>query len=401
VSLRRSACLGGLAVTVSVTVTVFPASVPAGAAVQQVLLPGPTPYPTQSPPLVAAGAVPTRPLPFTIHARVAERVQAGVGPDGEIVSVRALHRLALTGQGDYLIVIGAPVVDVHAGPGSQSEPGLRIGQILWSGFSPGKKLLVADAELSARAAARFLPLRLHVTRAGGRYSLTVTNATVLSETAYEGKGFPRQLAKLLDRTRAQSLAGERLESAYASVEGRVRQRPAYIAAPVSVQGVLRFPTVPASVRGATLRGRSVSFSAVLGDADPLSLRVDVRGGGTPHLRLVAEPTKLVRALAPPAASSWVAALRKRPIPSRVLLRTLIDTRMQLVRSDQYQTFLANPDPQGSAKTVYVYESVLAPTPKGSPAAASSSGDGHALMLALALVGSVLGIGAALVFWAHS
>jgi hypothetical protein len=401
VSLRRGACLGGLAVTVTVTVTVFPAPVPASAAVEQVLLPGPTPYPTPSPPLAAVGVVPTRPLPFTIHARVAERVHAGVGRDGEIVSLRALHRLTLTGKGDYLIVIGAPVEDVHAGPGSQSEPGLRIGQILWSGFSPGKKLLVADAELSAGAATRFLPLRLLVTRAGGRYSLTVTNATVLSETSYEGKGFPRQLATLLDRTRAQSLAGERLDSASVSVEGRVRQRPAHIAAPVAVQGVLRFPTVPTSVRGATLRGRSVSFSSVLGDAGPLSLRVDVRGGGTPHLRLVAEPTKLVRALAPPAASSWVAALRKRPIPSRVLLRTLIDTRTQLVRSDQYQAFLANPDPQGAAKTVYVYESAAAPTPKGSPSAESGSGNGDALVLTLALVGSVLGIGLALVIWAHS
>ena len=400
-SLRRGAWLGGLAVTVTVTVTVFPAPVPASAAVEQVLLPGPTPYPTPSPPLAATGVVPTKPLPFTIHARVAERVHAGVGPDGEIVSLRALHRLALTGQGDYLIVIGAPVEDVHAGPGSQSEPGLRIGQILWSGFSPGKKLLVADTELSASAAARFLPLRLHVTRVGGRYSLTVTNATVLSETAYQASAVPRQLARLLDRTRAQSLAGERLKSAYASVEGRVRQRPARIAAPVAVQGVLRFPTVPASVRGATLRGRSVSFSAVLGDASPLSLRVDVRGGGTPHLRLVAEPTKLVRALAPPAGASWAAALRRRPIPSRVLLRTLIDTRMQLARSDQYQAFLANPDPQGAAKTVYVYESAAAPTPKGSPSAESSSGNGDALVLTLALVGSVLGIGVALVIWAHS
>jgi hypothetical protein len=397
VSLRRGVCLGGLAVTV--TVTVFPA-VSAGAAVEQVLLPGPTPYPTPSPPLAATGVVPTRPLPFTIHARVAERVHAGVGPDGEIVSLRALHRLALTGKGDYLIVIGAPVVDVHAGPGSQSEPGLRIGQILWSGFSPGKKLLVADAELSAGAAARFLPLRLHVTRAGGQYSLTVTNATTLSETAYQASAVPRQLARLLDRTRAQSLAGERLESAYASVEGRVRQRPARIAAPVAVQGVLRFPTVPASVRGATLRGRSVSFSAVLGDASLLSLRVDVRGGGTPHLRLVARPTKLVRALAPPAGESWAAALRRRPIPSGVLLRTLIDTRMQLVRSDQYQAFLANPDPQGATRTVYVYESAAAPTPKGSPVE-SSSGDGDALVLALALVGSVVAIGAAVVLWAHS
>ena len=75
--------------------------------------------------------------------------------------------------------------------------------------------------------------------------------------------------------------------------------------------------------------------------------------------------------------------------------------MQLVRSDQYQAFLANPDPQGAAKTVYVYESAAAPTPKGSPPVESSSGDGDALVLALALVGSVVAIAAAVVLWAHS
>ena len=221
--------------------------------------------------------------------------------------------------------------------------------------------------------ARFLPLRLHVTRAGGRCSLTVTNATVLSETSYEGKGFPRQLATLLDRTRAQSLAGERLDSAYASVEGRVRQRPARIAAPVAVRACSAFRPCPprcAEPRFAGGRSRSLRSSATRARSP---CAVDVRGGGTPHLRLVAEPTKLVRALAPRRPRAWVTALRKRPIPSRVLLRTLIDTRMQLVRSDQYQAFLANPDPQGAAKTVYVYESAAAPTPKGSPSTESGSG----------------------------
>jgi hypothetical protein len=108
----------------------------------------------------------------------------------------------------------------------------------------------------------------------------------------------------------------------------------------------------------------------------------------------------VHALRPPGAPSWVAALRRRAIPADVLLRRLIDTRMQLVRSDQYQAFLSNPDPQGTSRTVYIYETTAAPVRKAASAPNPGSG-GNGLMLALALAGSVLGVGAALVLWAYS
>jgi hypothetical protein len=395
VTLRRTVGLAGAAVALAA-----PAS--AAASVQQVLLPGPTPYPTQSPPLVAGGAPAPVSFPFAIRGRAAERVLAGVGPDGRLVSVRVLHRLVLTGKGDYLIVIGAPVEDVRTGAGSDSQPGLRTDQILWSGFSPGKKVLAADARLRAPEAGAFLPLRLHAVREGDRYSLTVTNATTLSQIAYAGNGFPRQLADLLDQTRRESLAGERLTTVYASVDGlvRVRKDAARTSAPLRVDGSLRFPAAPESARGGTVRGKTVTFSTVLGDDSPLSLRVDVRGGGgAPRLRVVARPTKLVRALAPPGASSWAVAVRRRAIRAEVLLRRLIDARMQLVRSDQYQAFLSNPDPQGRSRTVYVYESAAAPRPKATPAPEPGSGGG--LVLALAIAGSVLGAAAVLVLWAHS
>jgi len=392
---RRRALL-----TAAVVAVAAPASV--SGAVQQVLLPGPTPYPTPSPPLQVNGASPASPLAFTVHAGVVERVLAGVAQDGRVVSVDVRHRLLLTGRGDYLIVIGAPVAGVQAGPGSQSQPGLRQGQILWSGFSPGRKLLVADAQLAAAPSAPFLPLRLHATRDGGRYSLTVTNATRVSEAAYEGNAAVSQLAGLLDRTRVQSLAGERLDSAYATIHGLVRKRPqpAQVVAPLQVDGVLRFSSPPSAARGGTVRGRTVSFSGVLGDASPLSLHVDVEGGGVPRLRLVARPTKLVRALMPPGAQTWAAAVARRPIPAPTLLRTLIDTRMQLVRSDQYQAFLTNPDPQGTSRTTYVYESAAAPAPKAAPVSGHDPG-GSALLPVLAVLGAVLGLGAALVVWAHS
>ena len=74
--------------------------------------------------------------------------------------------------------------------------------------------------------------------------------------------------------------------------------------------------------------------------------------------------------------------------------------MQLVRSDQYQAFLTNPDPQGTSRTTYVYESAAAPAPKAAPVSGHDPG-GSALLPVLAVLGAVLGLGAALVVWAHS
>ena len=395
-SLRRSVGLAGAAAALAV-----PGS--ATASLQQVLLPGPTPYPTQSPPLVAGGAPPPVSRPFAVRGRAVVRVLAGVGPEGQLVSLRVLHRLVLTGKGDYLIVIGAPVEDVRAGPGSDSQPGLRTDQILWSGFSPGKKVLAADAQLHVGEAGRFLPLRMRAVRKGDSYSLTITNATTVAQIAYGGKGFPRQLAGLLDQTRRESVAGERLTTVYATVDGlvRVRKDAARTSAPLRVEGSLRFPAAPDSARGGTVRGKTATFSAVLGDDSPLSLRVDVRGGGgAPRLHVVARPTNLVRALAPPGARTWAAAVRRRAIPADPLLRRLIDTRMQLVRSDQYQAFLSNPDPQGTNRTVYVYESAAAARQKAAAVPEHASG-GSGIVLALAIAGSVLCAGAVLVLWAHS
>jgi hypothetical protein len=225
----------------------------------------------------------------------------------------------------------------------------------------------------------------------------------VSQIAYAGKGFRRELAGLLDQTRREALAGERLSTVYATVDGlvRVRKDAARTSAPLLVEGSLRFPVAPESARGGTVRGKRITFSAVLGDDSPLSLRVDVRGGGgAPRLHVVARPTNLVRALVPPGAPSWAAAVRRRAIPADVLLRRLIDTRMQLVRSDQYQAFLSNPDPQGTNRTVYVYESTATPRPKAVPTPEQDSGRGG-LVLVLAIAGSVLAAAGVLVLWAHN
>ena len=151
-------------------------------------------------------------------------MRAGVDGQGRVVAVRALQRLYLTGTGDYLIVVSAPVLDVRAAPGSQSEPGQRRGQILWSGFSSKRRLLAADASLHPGPVRPYLPLRLQARRDGDRYELTVTNTTATSEVAFQGAGTAKELAALLDRTRRDSLAHRRLRPAYVTIRGLVSQR---------------------------------------------------------------------------------------------------------------------------------------------------------------------------------
>jgi hypothetical protein len=325
-------------------------------------------------------------LTFRIHASSDQRVTAGVNAAGRVVGARALQNLHLTGTGDYLIVVPAPVLDVRAGPGSQSQPGQRRGQILWAGFSTRRRLLSADATLRPGAVEPYLPLRLEARRAGGRYTLTLTNVTGTSEVAFAGTGSRAELAALLDRTRRESLAGQRLTPVYATIAGLVSQRrqKARISAPLQVTGQLRF------------RRRTVRLSFVLGDEQPLSRTVAVDGvGGTPRLHLVVRPTNVVRGLRPPGGGSW----RSTSLPAAALLRRLIDTRMELVRSDQYQGFLANPDQLGRNSTLYVYET--AAVHRAAPVAASSSGGGSVLLVLLAVAGSIVAAGAAAVAWAHS
>jgi hypothetical protein len=248
----------------------------------------------------------------------------------------------------------------------------------------------------------YLPLRLSARHAGDRYELSVTNTTTTGEIAFQGTGVPKELASLLDRTRHDSLAHRRLRPGYVTIAGAISQRPrkAQIAAPLFVEGELRFTSAPSAARGGTLAGHVVRFSFVLGDRQPLTRRIEVSGGGEPELHLLAEPDAVVRGLTPPGgARSWADAVARHPLPAGPLLVRLLDTRMELVRSDQFQSFLSNPDPLGHDRTVYVYETAAAT--RAAAASTGSSSRSGPLTLLLALGGAVVAAGAALVAWAHS
>lgn len=356
---------------------------------QQVVLPGPVPYPTVNPPVTGNAALPRSYLARRLGIDGAQRVLVGVDPLGRPVRIHVRQRLTVSGKGDYQFAIGGPITDVRAAPGSQSEPGLRVDQVLWAGFSPGRKLLAADVTVRAAPVARFLPVRLRVRRGGARVVLTVVNATSASSTAYTGVARAADLATLLDSTRAASLSGSRLKPAFATFTGPVRVRKELAEAPLRVEGELSLP------------GRArVSFARTLGDGRPLGFQVEVRGSGTPHVRLRVAPAPVTRLLTPPGAATWTAAIRRRPLPSAVLLRRLFAARMRLVRADQYQSFLANPDTDGRSRAVYVYETVKAAAPRAAPVV-DEGGGSNVLLILLAVAGSLVLAAGGLVVWAHN
>lgn len=386
----RRALLGAVAAALCAAATA--AAAPPS---QDVVLPGPVPYPTPNPPLVGKTAISGGFTPYVFHIRNNERVLVRVDETGSPSSLRVRQRLDVGGRGDYQFAVSGPIEDVLRGPGSESEPGLRADQVLWAGFSPGRKVLAADVTLRPGEAAQYLPVRLGLEHTGDGVTLTVANATVTPELEYAGTTQPRQIASLLDRTRRTARAGERLFAGYATFSGRVRQRAqkAQIEAPLRVEGELRVGS-----------GKPVRFSEMLGDGEPLALQVHARGAGTPHVKLTATPVPVERLLRPPGgAPTWTVALKRRPLPGPFLLERLLQSRMRLVRADQYQSFLANPDADGRSRSVYVYETAKAPRQQvvAAPSGDDERGGGGPLVILLAIGGAIVAAGAGLVAWAHS
>ena len=117
---------------------------------------------TQQPPLAAHFFVEQEARVFRQKVDSDQVVTVGVDDTGRPVTLGVVQRLRITGQGDYLYSIPAPVLSVVQTADSASFPGRRQDAILWAGFSPGKRLLGARATLAPRQIARYLPLRVQL-----------------------------------------------------------------------------------------------------------------------------------------------------------------------------------------------------------------------------------------------
>jgi hypothetical protein len=314
-------------------------------------------------------------------------VLVGIDATGKPLSVDVVQRLTLIGLGDYTFAVPGPVTGVSAASGSASEPGLRQGSILWSGFSPGRKLLAARAGLRLDAASPALPFRLTVTRAGGVLTLRGENVSQLPGTVLVGPSSAAEVAAALDDTR-RAARRPALREVYVGVPRAPRSIQEQIAAPLRITGDLRLAG-----------GRRIPLDYLLGDGGLNSFVVHVPDlKAAPKVHIVVEAVTPARLLTPPGGSAtWVEALRRRRVDPARLLELASRARLSLARAIDFQAFLVNPDPHGTSQATYVYETAPK-APAMSARHSDSGGNGWTTVAFSALL--ILAAGGLVVLWAH-
>jgi hypothetical protein len=370
------------------------------------------------PPTPGASGLPLAPSLFVGGLRTRELVVVGVDPAGAPHSVRVLQRIFVRPSGDYVFSLPAPVISVRPGPGTQSMPGQRRNELLWQGFSPGRRVLAAWLELRPRESARVLPVRIRVEtsvdgspleagerRSGQlRVSVTVENVTGASARSFTAEAEPLSIAQALDELRGavrRDVAGEGI---FVRVLGRVRAVRTPVAVPLRVEGTLSFAPGTASLAGA--RDGVARVSGLLDGRRP-TLRLDLRGrasgAAAPKLALRITLQDLAPRFAPPSGGTWVAAFRRGALGrnGRALLERAIALELTYARQRQYDMYLANPDPTGPSSTSYVYRTASAPRAERRPQPQGAGDDSDVLWLVLAGIALVLAVPAAAVVWARS
>ncbi len=362
-----------------------------------------------------------------------EEVRVSMGLDGSPVAVVDDQRLVLSGLGDFEFKIPGPASDVQALPGSDTEPGLRKGAVLWQGFSSGTKELGAEVTLLPDQEASRLPVqvRLSMTVDGrplepGRPAsghlqirLVVENRSAVPIQVVDGGVDLVVAASTLDAIRADLERNARPKPGVGGVpvevpvEQPVSVRTANLEAPMRISGRIELPARrkwDINARHArqvgTGRHAAIEFSALLGGWKPLRkwVRVEasVRDLRLPDIAIDVGPAPPDPGPLGPAtnAATWTEALRLDPgsVSGRDLLRDILDTMWMTARLRQYDAYLGNPDPLGPARTVYRF--VLAPPQPPAAGAPAIPSGGPARVAAAVVVAMVLALGSLLV-WSRS
>jgi hypothetical protein len=329
----------------------------------------------QTPPLApkVAGPLPISPR-FFRRVSNRERVLVGMDVDGTPNSVTGIQTVRLNRLGDYVFAIAAPVVSVVPGPGTQSQPGQRTNQILWQGFSPGRRVLSSRADLRIDDSAPFLPVKTHLESRAGRTTVVIENITGVEASSYTGNVEPTSLAQVLGRIRSAIKRNVSAEGLNVELRGRQTPIEMMVAAPLRVTGVVDAGAGPRR------------FSGLLDGIRRPSLRVTVPGTDRPAV------TFTVRTAAVPDNVTADQTARTR-------LAGTIGLELTYARERQYDQFLASPDTTGHSSTTYVYATARRPT-AATPVESSGSSDNMIGWIALAVL-LAAGLPVAAVVWARS
>lgn len=371
-----------------------------------VSLPWPPVVLPKEPPLApTTTGLPPAPLRFLGRLSTRERIEVGIDAGGSPSSVRVLQTITLGRLGDYVLGIPAPVRSVTPGPGTQSAPGQRENQILWEGFSPGRRVLAAWADLRVEDSADSLPLRVrlksNVDDSGHlRVRLTATNVTGADVESFTADPDPLTLAQVLDRIHEAIKRNVFAEGVNVGLHGASTPVQVRVAAPLRVDGTLSFPP-GTEVEGA--RNGVVRFSGLLDGVRRTELRVELQGralkAAPPKVELRVIPADVPDRLQPPSGRTWVSAFRRRALGDRrSLLARAIDTELTYARKRQYDMFLTSPDPTGPGTATYVYRTASAH--RVTAISGKDKGGANVGLIVLA-IGLALAVPAGVVVWAHS
>jgi hypothetical protein len=197
---------------------------------------------------------------------------------------------------------------------------------------------------------------------------------------------PAQAAKALDTTKRELALRRAAPDLYATVPHSPLSQSEPITAPLDVQGEVG----------------SAHFHYLLGDGGATSFEQHIAHAPPgAKLRLVVTPVAPTRLLTPHGAATWAAALGRRHVDRSHLLEQVSRVRLTLARELQYQSFLANPDPNARSSAVYIYESAtprVTAAPRAPAHAGGRNGVWRAVLFAVVAVG---GLGGVLVLWANS
>jgi hypothetical protein len=359
-----------------------------------------------------------------------ETVRVTLQPDGAIDAVTIDQTLTLQGVGDFDIVLPGPATHI-VGPTDQSiQPGLRRGEILWNGFSPGTKTLRSTVTMDPQFELFHLPLTFSIRYLqGGRIvqpplnglvtiEIRVSNTTGRDIVMKDAVPDRRDLAELLDGLRKEIAAGRRPVAGERGVPRSVDAMSAVdrlteqVMIPMSISGTINFPRssfAVADVAGALFVRQGPAGAAVALNAQLPSRRF---ADGSAIVRISGVATSLARMdlnlhatgelpqageLDPPSGATWRASLAN---ASAARLRdafTLAQrTIWQVLLLPETDAHLGNPG-KGLSRSVFSFASA-APAAPPKLVAVEKVRPGA---IALALVAMILVIGNAVVLWTKS
>ena len=342
-----------------------------------------------------------------------EQLTVGVGPSGAPAVVTDLQRLDITAAGNYIIRELGPARRAE-GLGDTVPPVLELGQVVWQGFSPGRRSLSARLTLDPAIEAHRLPMTVQLAftdrhgkhprlQPGGRaptdgtVTVTLTNATASPRTVGLGLADARPLAAALDRLYDAAGAPKVAVPPYAgsglpsSLPGRFEgQEQIQVSAPLRVTGEIGSSDGSSAVHGlgTTPTDRGARIAGTLDGAG--SWQVDLRAGQHLLLDLDVRPWLDPRLLDPrllvdaPTWRAW-AATSVSPADLRASTTTLAEAAASAARAAEYSPYLQADTPGSDVSSFRYVVAARTATPRAVRAIEAKPGAITAAALALVAI----------------